>query len=430
MLDESLFMKLTLDQEQALFHLEAGKENIFLTGGAGTGKSFLIQHFLKSKSEKIPVLASTGAAAILVGGRTFHSFFGLGIMQGGVSAVIEKARTNRRLKKRLKDIQTIIIDEVSMLSWEVLDCAETIARTLRASDEPWGGLKVVCVGDFAQLPPVKRTSEFGMTMRNSPWAFLGDSWARSRFKMCALKEVMRSQDLAFLQILEDVRLGKVSVRVKHFLDHRVKEYVDGDITHIFPRRDQTERFNLGRLAEIDSDSVTYETVYSGDSKYFDTLKRDAPVPEVLELKKGALVMIRTNDPKQRFVNGTIGHVVSLHDDAVDVQTETRRVSIEPFSFSCRDADGNEVAFAKNFPLSLAYASTIHKIQGATLGRVHLDLYDLWEPGHAYVALSRARRADDVTLMRWSEKSIRADEMVKSFYGGVQLKPKGFENLQL
>jgi ATP-dependent DNA helicase PIF1 len=416
---------LTLDQEQALFHLNEGRQNIFLTGGAGTGKSFLIQRYLKSQTAKIPVLASTGAAAILIGGRTFHSFFGLGVMQGGPQATWEKAMSNKRLKKRLKDVTTLIIDEVSMLSWETLDCAEAIARGLRANDMPWGGIRIIAIGDFAQLPPVSRAmpAEYGGFRSNAkPWAFLGEAWASSGFKRLLLEEVMRTGDQDFLKILEDLRWGNVSVRLKHFLEKQTREYVDGDITHLFPRRNQTDTFNRGRLAEIVSESRKYETIYSGDAKYFDQLKRDAPVPEVLELKKGAHVMIRMNDPKQRYVNGTTGTVVSMKDDVIVVQTDDRQFEIEPTAFSAIDADGNEVAFAKNFPLNLAYASTIHKIQGATLDKLHVDLSALWEPGQAYVALSRVRRGKDVTIMRWSESSIRSDDMVKSFYGKEISKP--------
>ncbi|MBN8554853.1 MAG: AAA family ATPase [Deltaproteobacteria bacterium] len=413
--------KLTLDQEQALYHLNhQERRNIFLTGGAGTGKSFLIQHFLRSTTEKIPVLASTGAAAILIGGRTFHSFFGLGLMQGGPQLTFEKALTNKRLKKRLKSVSTLIIDEVSMLSHETLDCAEAIARALRTVDMPWGGIRIIAIGDFAQLPPVSRAmpEEFGGYRANTkPWAFLGEAWASSGFKRLILEEVMRTGDQDFLKVLEDLRWGNLSVRLKHFLENQTCEYVDEDVTHLFPRRNQTDKYNLGRLADLSSESRKYETIYSGESRYFDQLKRDAPVSEVLELKKGAHVMIRVNDPRQRYVNGTTGTVVALKDDVITVDTANRRIDIEPFVFGVQDADGNEVAFAKNFPLSLAYASTIHKIQGATLDRLHVDLASLWEPGQAYVALSRARRGKDVTIMRWSPSSIRSDEMVKEFYSG-------------
>jgi ATP-dependent exoDNAse (exonuclease V) alpha subunit len=431
-------VKLTLDQEQALMHLDDGKKNIFLTGGAGTGKSFLIRHFLSSQTKAIPILASTGAAAILVGGRTFHSFFGLGILQGGHQAAFERAVTNKRLKKRLRDTNTLIIDEISMLSWDVLDLAESIARALRLSDEPWGGIRIIAVGDFSQLPPVSRGPLFDgpgdlgfwKTDRGTqkPWAFFGEAWARSAFKIMHLKEVMRTGDRDFLRVLDDIRVGAVSERVLSFLKKQSREYVDTDVTHLFPRRKQTEYFNRARLSEIESDSKSYETFYGGDQRYFEFLQREAPVPTILELKKGALVMVRVNDPKQRYVNGTIGRITALKEELIEIDVEGRRFEIEKFAFGVMDADGNEVAFAKNFPVSLAYASTIHKIQGATVDRLHVDLTGLWEPGQAYVALSRVRRGKDVTVGNWTEASIKADPIVMSFYSGESPKKESFEDL--
>jgi len=408
----SIDVELTLSQSLAFSALQTSK-NVFVTGGAGTGKSFLIRHFRDTKEgSKIPVLASTGAAAILLGGRTFHSFFGLGIMQGGPGRVFQKALENKRLRKRLRTTDEIIIDEVSMLSHEVLDCAEKICRALREMEEPWGGMRVVAVGDFAQLPPVSR----GTTVKE--WGFLGEAWAESEFLNFELQEVMRTEDQDFLRVLNKIRVGICDEEVSDFLEARLMEDVDVDVPHLFSRRDQTEKFNLGRLAEIDEESRIYETKYSGDKTYVETLMRDAPVPASLELKRGALVMIRVNDPKQRFVNGTVGHIKSLREDSITIDTGRRLLELEPFPFSYVDADGEERAHAINFPVTLAYASTIHKIQGATLDRAHIDLGNIWEPGQAYVALSRVRKTKDLSLIRWSPSSIKADPMVQSFYSSL------------
>ena len=406
----SLVTKLTLDQEQTLHHLQLKKNNLFITGGAGTGKSFVLSRYLQSKPKKTAVLASTGVAAVLLGGRTFHSFFGLGRMDGGPDATFQKAVQNKSLRKRLVLVDEIVIDEISMLSFDTLDCAEKIARTLRQVDEPWGGIRVIAVGDFAQLPPVGERTQ-------KEWAFLGEAWASSQFKTLVLRETMRSDDEMFLHVLSDVRLGHCSQRVKDFLESHVDLYPDLDRTFLFPRRSQTEKFNLQRLAELDGELRRFETIYSGDSRYFDMMKRDFPIPEVLELKKDALVMVRVNDSRQRFVNGSLGKVRKIDDAFIRVEINGRDFDIEPMGYSVMDGDGNEVAMAKNFPINLAYASTIHKTQGATIDRLHLDLAGLWEPGHAYVALSRARRGADISIARWHPNSIKADPMVEAFYSG-------------
>lgn len=401
--------ELTPSQKTGLEVLLQSRRNIFLTGGPGTGKTFLLKYFMERSPEKIPVVASTGAAAILVGGRTFHSFFGLGIMQGSSDQVVERAIKNNRLKKRLKETSTLVIDEVSMLSAPTLDCAEEITRRIRKSEEPWGGIRVIAVGDFAQLPPISRGPL-------KEWCFLGRAWKYSSFQAIQLTEVKRTEDKEFLEILEDIRWGNVSQRVTEFLNERLREdEADRDIPHLFPRRAQTDMFNKRRLSELGDDLKTFETEYGGDDRYVERLMKDAPVPPLLELKKGALVMIRVNDPKQRYVNGTVGTIAGMHDGVLEIDTGSRSVEVPPFTFTILDDEGEEAAYAINFPVNLAYASTIHKIQGTTLERVHLDLKALWEPGQAYVALSRARSGRAVTLMGWDAFSIKSDASVRSFY---------------
>jgi len=406
--------KLTPSQAQGFKALMQSQENIFLTGGPGTGKSFLIRDYLDAAPDKIPVVASTGIAAILIGGRTFHSFFGLGIMQGGMEAVVKKALKNSRLRKRLKKSETLVIDEVSMLSAETLDCAERIACRVRRSTEPWGGIRVIVVGDFAQLPPISRGPE-------KEWCFLSKAWERSRFKTVVLREVKRTDDADFLEVLEDIRWGKNTERVQTFLNDRLisAEEVQSDVPHVFPRRAQTAAFNRARLNEIESESRFYETEYGGKAIYIDRLKRDAPIPAVLELKKSALVMLRMNDPKQRYVNGTVGTIEEMEDECLLVRIKSKTLEIEPFTFTILDDEGEEAAFASNFPVTLAYANTIHKVQGTTMERCHISMRSLWEPGQAYVALSRARSGAGITLMDWDASSIRADQRVKAFYESTQ-----------
>jgi len=409
---------LTPSQTVAL-EIMNGDRNVFLTGGAGTGKSFVLKRFLESQ-KKLPILASTGAAAILIGGRTFHSFFGLGMMQGGPDFVFQKGAQNKSLKKRLTKPSMIVIDEISMLSHEALDAAERLARFHRDSQSPWGGLRVIAVGDFAQLPPVTRGA-------SKEWAFLGEAWATSEFSNVVLQEFVRTEDAQFLRILNDVREGNCSDEVAEFLESRLMEEVDTDVPRIFSRRDRTEAFNAMRLAEINDDLRVFETTYSGDSNAIETLQREAPIPPRLELKVGALVMIRKNDSKLKYVNGTCGQIRKIKSDYVIVETVAGDVEVEPYAFSMHDENGKELASAVNFPLTLAYATTIHKVQGATLDRAHIDLGQIWEPGQAYVALSRVRKARDLSLERWSEAAIKSDAMVREFMAGLSSlrKHRGF-----
>ncbi len=403
---DSADASLSHSQVSALSSLESTK-NIFVTGGPGTGKSFLISHYLRKQTEKIPVLASTGAAAILVGGRTFHSFFGLGIMQGGRAAVVEKAREDKRLRRRLRKTGAIIIDEISMLSAETIDTAEEIARMHCDPMRPWGGLRIVAVGDFAQLPPVTNSGQ-------RLWAFQGDAWERTEFLTHKLRELHRTQDLKFAQILEKARWAQVDDELQEFLSERTVEAPE-DAPHVFPRRDQTDRYNLMRLEELPGKAIEIDTKYRGVDRFLEVIAREAPIPPILYLKPGALVMLRTNDPKQRFVNGTLAKVVDVFDEKLILELPHRTIEIEKFSFSYLNAEGEEVASATNFPVTLAYASTIHKVQGATMDRAHVDLHGLWEPGQAYVALSRVRTQEGLTIARWSPQAFKFDPQVREFY---------------
>jgi ATP-dependent DNA helicase PIF1 len=394
-----------------------GAQNVFVTGGAGSGKSFLIRHFLNSQNlhrdaREFPMLASTGAAAVLVGGRTFHSFFGLGIMEGGVEATVEKAAKNRQVVRRLKQIKGFIVDEVSMISGPTLRAAELIARRVRASDQPWGGLRIVAVGDFAQLPPVERVQT-----ATRGWAFLDPVWDWSGFESCYLQTQTRCRDTEYMQILAFVREGIVNSQVRTYLDSKLAlDDSDFNGTRLFPRRDETERFNLRKLDELKAKNQRFETIYSGDARALASLKKYAPIPEELNLKEEALVMLRQNDPMGRWVNGSTGRIKVIQPNRLTIELlNGRKIEIEKASFALLDADGEPTASAVNFPVSLAWATTIHKAQGATLDRMRVNLANLWEPGQAYVALSRLTHGADLMIEKWDVRSIKIDPKVIQFY---------------
>ena len=401
---------LSPEQEHALDMLRSG-ENVFLTGGAGSGKSYLIRHFMNELNPKqTPILASTGAAAVLLGGRTFHSFFGLGIMDGGVDATYERACKDQRLMKRLRDVEGVIIDEISMIPGAALMIAEALSQKARDSKLPWGGMRIVCVGDFAQLPPVTRSGD-------RDWAFRNEVWPRSGFQICQLSHNQRTKDNEFLDILSDVRYGKVTQNVLDFLNEKTQPHDEQDPgTRLFGRRDMSEDFNKKKLNEIDEEEVVIDSIYLGSEKHIETLAKMAPVPKKLTLKIGARVIFLQNDPQKRWINGTRGSVGKIEADKITVKKDGgREVNVEKTTFSLQDAEGNVNATVIQFPLNLAYATTIHKSQGATLDELWCDLRSLWEPGQAYVALSRLRSSSGLKLVGWSPRSIIVDPRVLEFY---------------
>ncbi len=405
-------MQLTPDQQQALDLIRQG-HNLFLTGPAGSGKSFVLKTFASDQDPKsFPILSSTGASAVLIGGRTVHSFFGLGILEGGPARAIERSLQDRRVVRRIKKVKGFVIDEISMISGEVLQVIERICRMVMEKEEPWGGLQVIAVGDFCQLPPISPHS------RQRDWAFLHPSWEAGSLRSQQLTVNHRSQNPEFLRILSKIRQAQVDDEVCEFLDSRVTE-IDEEFwqgTRLFPLRRTVDAYNSMRLSQLDTRARVYDSIYMGNERGIALLKKSSPLPEALELKEGALVMLRTNDPRQRWVNGTLAFVREMQDTEINLELfNGRQVSLEKASFSLLDGEGNVTAAVTNFPLSLAYASTIHKSQGMTVDKVHVDLSQLWEPGQAYVALSRVRDPLDLSISRWSKSSIKCDDKVKEFY---------------
>lgn len=398
-------------QEKAWGALQ-GRDNIFLTGAAGTGKSFLLRKFLEGKpSALFPVVASTGVAAILVGGRTFHSFFGLGILEGGAERAARKAHANKKVLTRLRCAHGIVIDEVSMLAGEALRAAEIVARHARGNNAPWGGLQIIAVGDFAQLPPVNAADT------SKDWAFRSDVWAKTLFLPALLRTCVRTKEEEFLRVLNFIREGIVNEEVTNFLDTKVTPAsLSFSGTRLFPHRATAEMYNRRKLDELPDVVTVCDTVYSGQERYVDQLRKNCPVPETLHLKRNALVMLRKNDAAMRYVNGSLGTLKRIDADCLVIKLFTgETVEIEKSVFGALDGNGNEVAFAENFPINLAWASTIHKSQGATLDAIFVDLSRLWEPGQAYVALSRVRSATGVFVEKWHPRSIIAEPQVMDFY---------------
>jgi len=406
---------LSQEQKFALDLLKSG-ENVFLTGGAGSGKSYVIRQLTEELNPKeMPVLASTGAAAVLLGGRTFHSFFGLGIMEGGAAATFERASQDRRIMKRLSQVEGCIIDEISMISGEALSLAEKLVQKARESSLPWGGMRIIAVGDFGQLPPVAQNAT------KKDWCFLSEAWQKTQFHVCELQHNQRVQDSEFLDVLAEIRSGRMSEKVIQFLNAHTRPHDESDPgTRLFPRRDTSENYNQKKLAEIKSQEHIIDSIYFGDEKFVHSLKKNSPVPEQLKIKVGCRLIFLKNDAQKRWVNGTRGVLIDIDQDKLIIKKDHgREVTVEKMMFSMLDAEGNIRASVVQFPVTLAYATTIHKSQGATLDDLWCDLSSLWEPGQAYVALSRLRNPHGLKIVRWNPRSFIVDPVVQKFYLELQ-----------
>lgn len=408
-------ISLTPCQEKASELFFETDHSLFVTGPAGTGKSFLIKYFTKKLSRKeFPVLASTGSAAVLISGRTFHSFFGIGILEGGIENAVERALQNRSVVNRIKKIKGFILDEISMMSVEALVAADQICRYIFESSLPWGGIRVIFMGDFFQLPPVTPHKN------KKEWIFNHPIWKETQLIPIYLQTIVRTIDEKFLQILNQIRIGNLNNDVIDFLNSKMaEEEVDTRITRLFSRRNQMEKYNQARLAEIEEELLKVETEYMGKDWAVEKIKKQAPISEKIQMKRNCLLMIRVNDPKMRYVNGTTGKLLDYDDDNLMIELKNSRIiELTKSSFSWLDPNGEVIASARNFPVNLAYATTIHKSQGMTLDSLVVDLKNLWEPGQAYVALSRLKTSDDLYIRHWSKESFKVDSEVIEFYDSL------------
>lgn len=414
---KDIILPLNGDQKRAFDILINSKENVFLTGSAGTGKSHVIRRYLSENENEIPVLAPTGAAAILVNGITFHRFFGLRTAELDDEAVIERAFGDDRVRKRILKTTKIIVDEISMISPRLFDLANEIAKRIKGNRKEFGGIRVIVTGDFFQLPPIKGERD---DAAKSKWLFNSEIWKNLNFNCFELVQSMRTDNLEFIKVLNKVRYGICDDYVADFLNkHKRSVSASYNGTVLCAKKYQVEEHNQKKLASLtDTNTKKFKTHVSIKVNYQVDVFKDSPIPEYLDLKNDAVVMLRKNDPENRYVNGTIGRIVKIANETLTLSLPGKRlIDLEKETFEIKDGDGKIIAEVTNFPLVLGWALTIHKSQGASLEFLSVNLANLWETGHAYVALSRATNPSTLYIEDWSPESIRADKEVIGFYKG-------------
>lgn len=372
-----------MTQNDALQILKSGR-NVFLTGEPGAGKSYTIELFtdwLEKTGIRYAVTASTGIAASHIGGMTIHSFVGMGIQRNLSEEQLNKIVFNHWKREAVLPAKVLIIDEVSMLDAVNIRDVDRILRAMHVSEEPFGGIQVVFVGDFFQLPPVSKD-------RTAQFAFESESWDQANLRICYLTEQHRQSDPEFLDILTAMRAGTMTDEQKQRLiacqtNERPK-------TELFTHNADVDYINRVELAKIDSPSRVYEMTSGGIDFLVDTLKKNCLSPEKLELKVGAVVMFTRNDREEGYVNGTIGKVIDLTPYSITVETSDGEI-LSPKLKKWEHIEKDTVkAWIEQFPLRLAWAITVHKSQGMSLDSAAIDLRKAFEFGQGYVAISRVR----------------------------------------
>lgn len=393
-----------MDQELALEILHAG-HNVLLTGPAGSGKTFVLNQFVagaKREGKHVSVTATTGLAATHLGGNTIHAWSGI-----GVHDELQEDFEDYLLKTRRDIIETtdvLVIDEVSMLHDFRLDMVDTVCRTVRDDPRPFGGIQLVLSGDFFQLPPINR--EDGRQGGFVPTAAV---WQELDLIVCYLEEQHRQDDDMFLDILNAMRAGDVRRRHAEALLSRLDaELPVGEVTELHTVNIDVDRINHSRLQALDGETHYFDMTTTGSENYVARLKNSCLALERLALKQGSLVMAIKNSSERKYVNGSIGTVQRFDETTgypiVEFQNG-RIVLMQPDSWELRDGDKKRAGLSQ-IPLRLAWAITVHKSQGMTLDGARIDLRKAFVEGMGYVALSRVRRLDNLSLSGINQMALR------------------------
>lgn len=402
-----------MNQETALEILKAG-HNVFLTGAAGSGKTYLLNQYiqyLKKQNIGVAVTASTGIAATHMGGITIHSWCGMGIKDRINELDLRKLSRNHRVRRRMKKAKVLIIDEISMLHAHQLDNIDKICRHLKNETFlPFGGLQVVLCGDFFQLPPVQKNRN-----EKTKFAYESDAWKKMKIKICYLDEQHRQNDEQILELLNDIRGANVSEKTWEIILSRENKEIIGNLkpTKLFTHNIDVDAINNRELGKIKEKPLGYEMQAKGNKKLIEFLKHGCLAPEKLVLKKGARVMFVKNNFDEGFVNGTVGEVVgfNLGNNFPIVKTlQGQKIIASPMEWAIEE-DDIVLARIKQIPLRLAWAITVHKSQGMSLDAAEIDLGKSFEYGMGYVALSRVRSLSGINLLGINEMALAINEEV-------------------
>ena len=377
-------MKLNETQQKALDLIKAG-HNVLLSGKAGSGKSTVvgfISEYLRSNFISHALTASTGIAAVHIGGCTIHRFLGTGIC-GSIKEV-----EGRYIE--IPDKKVIIVDEVSMIDGHYLDMMDYVLRKEFNHTRPFGGKQIVLIGDFAQLPPVKERSKLAKS----------DAFVEGNFRKIFLQTVIRQKNPEFQKHLDCIRKLDYNEETLAYFNQRVGAEIENFI-ELDPYNKGAYFKNLARIKELEGESRPYFAKMRGDERGREALIKMNAFDEKLFLKLNARVLLTKNNSDLDIVNGDLGKVVKMEPSSISVLVDRTEcvVKIPKVTYEYLDKNGNVQAEGRQLPIKLGYAVTIHKCQGLTLPKVKASLHSIFDPAQLYVALSRVRELEDLSLIK-------------------------------
>ncbi|MCX6799635.1 MAG: PIF1 family DEAD/DEAH box helicase [Candidatus Falkowbacteria bacterium] len=397
-----------MTQKQAFEILKQG-HNIYLTGAAGSGKTFLLNQYidwLKKKQINVAITASTGVAATHLNGITIHSWAGIGIKDKFSDLELKQLLKKSYLKKRFVNTRVLVIDEVSMLHSFRLDLVDRVCRVFCKNNLPFGGIQVVLCGDFFQLPPVSSGNE------SSEFIYKSDAWQKMNIKICYLEHQFRQTDNQFNQLLNEIRSNSISAGSKALLMSRHNKDLDISLTptRLYTHNIDVDVINGTELEKLAGPSKTYDMTGHGQEILVNILRQNCLAPTRLVLKKNAIVMFIKNNYTEGYVNGTLGKIIDFNELKYPiVQTLAGNTIIaSPVEWNIEE-EGATKASIKQIPLRLAWAITVHKSQGMSLDAAVIDLSKTFLAGMGYVALSRVRSLAGIKLLGINDMAFKVHE---------------------
>lgn len=418
----------TEEQARVIDHLKNTRHHTFITGKAGTGKSFVLKHFQASGKKKILVSAATGVAALAVDGKTLHRMLGLGTsLPADLYTDHQKIRYTHTW---ITEYDVLVIDEISMVSSELMDAIDRVLREIRHDESPFGGMQIVMFGDPYQLPPVVTDDFKKYLMRRrykSEWFFDAKVWEQAKFDTFSLETIQRQRgDAVFTDLLNAVRDGSVQPDQLRMLNivGGMNEPSEDSLLLAAYNRTVFERNTLN-LAHLPGQTYTYE------AKVNKGFGRDEPAERIIHLKPGAKILMLTNDRDDRWVNGTPATVITCAETWIQVETRpdkddsdyTERHTVSPYSWVPSDTDPEMYAMAPKYtqmPVKLAWGVSVHKSQGMSLPEIEIDMgTGAFSAGQTYVALSRVTSAGGLHFRHpLSMGDIKVDPNVRRFFSQV------------
>lgn len=403
--------ELTEEQSRVLNAVLNGK-NVFFTGSAGTGKSFLLRKIISALPPDVTMAtASTGVAACHIGGITLHQFAGIGLGTGTKERCLQLASRPSAVSIWRKT-KHLVIDEISMVDGDFFDKIEAVARHVRRTERPFGGIQLILCGDFFQLPPVSKNND------KAKFCFQSEAWQKCVHFNFELRIVHRQKDEAFVKILNSVRIGRVTDDIVDILKETAKQKIERNgvlATRLCSHVKEADEINEFQLNELKGDNKIY-TALDSDSSMTHILDQQLPIPGKLVLKIGAQVMLMKNiNVNSGLVNGARGVVINFKNDIPVIQLRSgTHYEAKMEKWAIKTSSG-AVVHRKQVPLKLAWAFSIHKSQGLTLDCVEMCLSRVFDAGQSYVALSRAQSLQSLRILDFNSQQVWANTAVLEFY---------------